>query len=172
MAEAHKENLRDFQYRLADKLKAAEAVTGATSKLGFQAGGHHWLLDLDQINEVVTVARLAEAPWCKPWFAGVTSVRGVIYGCVDMAAFAGIADPLPAGEARLMLAHPRFGINAALRVDRALGLRPLQSLTPEPVEPDDPDWVLGRWRDASGELWKEISVERLVSLPGFLEAGL
>lgn len=171
MAEAQRENLRDFQSRLADKLKAAEAATGATSKLGILAGGRHWLLDLDQINEVVTVARLAEAPWCKPWFAGVTSVRGVIYGCVDLAAFAGLAEPLPPGEARLLLVHPRFGINTALRVERALGLRPLQNLAPEPVEADGPDWVLGRWRDASGELWTEISVERLVRLPAFLEAG-
>ena len=172
MAEQTRENLRDFQSRLADKLKAAESAAGATSKLGILAGGRHWLLDLDQINEVVTVPRLAEVPWSQPWFAGVTSVRGTIYGCVDMAAFLGLAEPMPAGESRLLLAHPRFGINTALRVERALGLRPLKALTPEPLEPDAPAWTLGRWRDASGEPWTEISVEKLVNQPSFLEAGL
>lgn len=171
MAETSREHLRDFQARLADKLKAAEAAQGATSKLGVLAGGRHWLLDLDQINEVVTVPQLAEAPWARSWFAGVASVRGVIYGCVDLAAFAGLAEPLPPGESRLLLAHPRFGVNAALRVERALGLRPIASLAPEPAAADAPPWVRGRWRDGAGETWTEISVENLVTLPAFLEAG-
>lgn len=167
-----RENLRDFQARLAEKLKAAEATTGATSKLGVLAGGRHWLVNLDQVNEVVTVPQLAEVPWSKPWFAGVTSVRGVIYGCVDLAAFAGVAEPLPWGEARLLLAHPRFGMNAALRVERALGLRPLAELTPQPAEAGAPDWTLGRWQDGAGAVWTEISVEKLVGMPAFLEAGI
>jgi len=171
VTEAPRDNLRDFQARLAEKLKAAEGITGATSKLGFLAGGRQWLLDLDQINEVVTVPQLAQVPWAQPWFSGVASVRGVIYGCVDLAAFAGLAPPLPRGESRVLLAHPRFGINAALRVERAMGLRPINALVAEPAEAGMPDWVLGRWRDGAGEVWSEISVEHLVGLPAFVEAG-
>jgi twitching motility protein PilI len=172
VAEETRENLRDFQSRLAEKLKAAESATGATSKLGFLAGGRQWLVNLDQVNEVVTVAQLADVPWAQPWFVGVASVRGVIYGCVDLAAFAGVAEPMPKGETRLLLAHPRFGVNAALRVERAMGLRPEQALTAEPGGGDAPAWVLGRWRDGAGEVWTEISVESLVGMPAFLEAGL
>jgi len=167
-----RDNLRDFQSRLAEKLKAAEAASGSSSKLGILAGGRYWLVNLDQVNEVVTVPQLAEVPWSKPWFAGVASVRGVIYGCVDLAAFAGVAEPMAKGEARLLLAHPRFGVNAALRVERALGLRPADALAPAPGEADAPDWALGCWRDGAGEIWTEISVENLVHLPAFLEAGL
>lgn len=167
-----RENLRDFQARLAEKLKAAEASSGASSKLGILAGGRHWLVNLDQVNEVVTVPELAEVPWSQDWFIGVASVRGVIYGCVDLAAFAGLAEPMPKGETRLLLAHPRFGVNAALRVERALGLRPLLELVAEPAEPGVPSWVLGRWRDRAGEVWTEISVENLVGMPAFLEAGV
>ena len=75
-----KESLREFQTRLAEKLKAAEAAKGASSKLGFVAGGRHWLVDLNQINEVVTVPALTEVPWAKSWFVGVASVRGALYG--------------------------------------------------------------------------------------------
>jgi twitching motility protein PilI len=171
VAETARENLRDFQSRLAEKLKAAEATNGATSKLGILAGGQHWLVSLDQVNEVVTVPQLAEVPWSQPWFSGVASVRGVIYGCVDLAAFAGVAEPLPRGESRLLLAHPRFGVNAALRVERALGLRPISELEAEPRAAGDPTWTLGRWRDGAGEVWREISVEDLVAMPAFLEAG-
>lgn len=167
-----KESLREFRTRLAEKLKAAEATEGVSSKLGFAAGGRHWLVDLDQINEVVTLAALTEAPWAKPWFAGVTSVRGTLYGCVDLAAYLGLAEPLPPGEARLLLAHPRFGLNVALRVERALGLRGVADLVPEPAAVDAAPWQQARWHDWEGQLWTEISVERLLRAPEILEAGL
>jgi twitching motility protein PilI len=167
-----KESLREFQTRLAEKLKAVEGVQGVSSKLGFIAGGRHWLVDLNQINEVVTVPELTEVPWAKPWFVGVASVRGVLYGCVDLAAYLGLADPLPPGETRILLAHPRFGVNAALRVERALGLRGIAELTPEPVEVDAAPWQVSRWHDRDGQLWTEINMESLVATPAFLEAGL
>ncbi|MEW5787020.1 MAG: chemotaxis protein CheW [Pseudomonadota bacterium] len=166
-----KESLREFQTRLAEKLKAAEAASGATSKLGFIAGGRHWLVSLDQINEVVTVPGLTAVPWVKPWFAGVASVRGALYGCVDLAAYMGLAEPLPEGEARLLLAHPRFGINSALRVERALGLRGIADLEEE-AAPALAEWELARWRGKDGQEWTEISMEALVTAPTFLEAGL
>ncbi|MDD4880715.1 MAG: chemotaxis protein CheW, partial [Gallionellaceae bacterium] len=78
--------LREFQTRLAERLKGAASQDGATAKLGFVAGGRHWLTALDQVGEVVTVTRLARAPWTRPWFIGVASVRGAIYGCTDLAA--------------------------------------------------------------------------------------
>lgn len=167
-----KESLREFQTRLAEKLKAAEETKGISSKLGFIAGGQHWLVDLDQIHEVVTVPELTEVPWAKPWFVGVASVRGVLYGCVDLAAYLDLADPLPPGESRILLAHPRFGVNAALRVERALGLRGVAELAPEPAGPDAAHWEVSRWHDREGQLWTEIKMEDLVTTPAFLEAGL
>ncbi len=167
-----KESLREFQTRLAEKLKAAEETRGASSKLGFIAGGKHWLVDLDQINEVVTVPTLTEVPWAKPWFVGVASVRGALYGCVDLAAYLGLADPMPPGESRILLAHPRFGVNAALRVERALGLRGIADLVPEPIEIGAAPWQVSRWHDRAGQFWTEINMERLVSTPAYLEAGL
>lgn len=167
-----KASLREFQTRLAEKLKAAEAAQSAAAKLGFAAGGRHWLVELDQINEVVTLPALTEVPWAKPWFAGVASVRGTLYGCVDLAAYLGLAEPLPPGEARLLLAHPRFGLNTALRVERALGLRAAGELVPEPAALDAAPWQRAQWHDRDGQLWTEISVERLVRAPEYLEAGL
>lgn len=181
MSQEPRENLRDFQARLADRLKSAQTTAGTGSKLGFVAGGRHWLVSLDQVNEVVTVPELAEVPWARPWFAGVASVRGVLYGCTDLAAWLGLAEPMPRGETRMLLAHPRFGVNAALRIDRALGLRGVGDMAEEGTkegakEPAGADaeatpWQLARWRDADGVVWTEISMERLVALPDFLEAG-
>ncbi len=167
-----KPSLREFQSQLAEKLKLSEVSRGVVSKLGFLAGGRHWLVDLDQVNEVVTVSGLTEAPWVQPWFIGVASVRGVLYGCIDLAAFMGLAEPMPAGESRLLLIHPRFGLNAALRIDRPLGLRVLAGLQPEPLLPDSDAWLIARWRDAEGQVWDEISMQTLAAAPAFLDVGV
>jgi twitching motility protein PilI len=167
-----KQSLREFQTQLAEKLKQAQVERGVASKLGFVAGGRNWLVDLDQVNEVVTVSNLTEAPWVHPWFVGVASVRGVLYGCTDLAAFIGLAEPMPPGESRLLLVHPRFGVSAALRIERALGLRALAELHPEPQTQSDAVWEVARWRGDDDQIWSEISMQRLVEMPAFLEAGL
>lgn len=169
---ADKQSLRDFQAQLAEKLRAAQGATGPTSKLGFLAGGRNWLVGLDQINEVVTVPTLLEVPWAQPWFAGVASVRGALYGCTDLGAFLRLTETLTGDEAHLLLAHPRFGINAALRIERTLGLRAVDSLRPEPTPAAALPWVAAYWRGLDEQLWAELDIEKLVAAPAFLEAGL
>jgi len=167
-----KQSLRDFQSQLAEKLELAQGTNEVSSKLGFVAGGKNWLVNLDQVNEVVTVPNLTEAPWAQPWFVGIASVRGALYGCTDLAAFLGLAEPMPAGESRLLLVHPRFGVNAALRIERALGLRALSDLSPLPMPENAAAWEISHWRGADDQSWVEISMQALVTMPGFLEAGL
>lgn len=169
---ADKQSLRDFQTQLAEKLKAAQVATGPSSKLGFVAGGRNWLVSLEQINEVVTVPELIAVPWARPWFAGVASIRGALYGCTDLGAFLNLSEVLPQGEAHLLLAHPRFGVNAALRIERTLGLRALENLMPESVPDVASPWIAAHWRGLDGQAWAELNVEKLVAAPAFLEAGL
>lgn len=165
-------NLRDFQAQLAERLKEVQQQAGASSKLGFLAAGRYWLTDLDQVNEVVTAAKLTPVPWAKPWFLGVASVRGVIYGCTDLAAFLGLAGPVAGEGASLLLVHPRYGVNAALVIERAVGLRSVQALTSRPRDETDPPWVLARWEGSDGAVWTEMSIEHLVISPEFQQAGL
>ncbi|PIV87506.1 MAG: twitching motility protein PilI [Hydrogenophilales bacterium CG17_big_fil_post_rev_8_21_14_2_50_63_12] len=167
-----KQSLRDFQAQLAEKLKAAQTATGPSSKLGFIAGGRHWLVSLEQINEVVTVPELLAVPWAQPWFSGVASVRGALYGCTDLGAFLKLSGALPRGEAHLLLAHPRFGVNAALRIERTLGLRAVDGLLSEPAPDTASPWVSAHWRGLDGQVWAELNLEKLVAAPVFLEAGL
>jgi twitching motility protein PilI len=169
---ADKQTLREFQTQLAEKLKAAQSATGPSSKLGFIAGGRHWLVSLEQINEIVTVPELIAVPWAQPWFPGVASVRGALYGCTDLGAFLSLSEALPVGEAHLLLAHPRFGVNAALRIERTLGLRAVESLRPEPAPEAATPWATAHWRGLDDQIWAELDVEHLVASPAFLEAGL
>lgn len=168
MAEKH--SLREFQAQLAERLKDATHRDTA-SKLGFLAGGRNWLTDLTEINEVVTVSEVTPVPWAKAWFAGLASVRGMVYGCTDLAAFIGLPQDPGRGDSRLLLAHPRFGVNAAIRVERTLGLRSLAQMSPLPPQQDDSEWIKARWRDADGVDWTEISMEKLVTSPRFLDAA-
>lgn len=163
-----KQSLREFQSRLAERLKSA-ARDGAVSKLGFVAGGRQWLTDLTEISEVVSVAKLTPVPWARPWFLGLANIRGLIYGCTDLAAFMGLGQDMARGEIRLLLSHPRFGVNAAIRVERTLGLRNQAEMTPLPARPDDAEWIMNRWHGADGVEWIEISMERLVASPRFLD---
>lgn len=167
-----KRDLREFQAQLAERLKDTSQPVAASAKLGFLAGGRHWLVDLDQVNEVVTTARLTSVPWAKPWFLGVASVRGVIHGCTDLAAFLGLMPPSESEETRLLLAHPRFGINAALVIERAVGLRSVKTLSHKGRGAGAPAWILGEWQDADGVVWTELSLEQLVNSADFQQAGM
>jgi twitching motility protein PilI len=164
-------SLRDFQNQLAERLKQAGNQPSSASKLGFIAGGRHWLTELQQINEVVTVPELTPVFWAKPWFAGVASVRGAIYGCTDLGAFFDLTPPIEGDECRMLLVHPRYGVNAALRIEQPLGLRSIAGMQAVDRDPDQGGAVIGRWLDPDGTDWTEIDMERLVTDPKFLLAG-
>lgn len=165
-------SLQEFQRQLAERLQAATAGSGTRSKLGFIAGGRQWLTDLSQVNEVVAVGHLTPIPWTRPWFMGMASVRGALFGCTDFALYQDLPCTAGKGEHRLLLAHPRFGVNAALRIDRALGLRNVEHMVAIPADGQTVDWVESRWQDEAGVEWTEINVQKLVTSPRFLAVGL
>jgi twitching motility protein PilI len=154
-----KQRLRDFQAELAERLQNAGKQASVPSKLAFVAGKRHWLTDLTEVNEVVTVSSVTPVPWAKPWFVGMANVRGSLYGCTDLAAFLGLADVMGRGEARLLL------------VEQALGLRKTAELAALPAESDTDPWVKARWRGPDDVEWIELSMETLVTSPRFLETG-
>jgi twitching motility protein PilI len=171
MAVEPKLSLREFQTQLAERLRNAGQSGTVASKLGFIAGGRYWLADLNQINEVVTVPGLTPVPWSKPWFVGVASVRGAIFGASDLAAFFGIAPPIEAEESRLLLAHARYGVNAALRIAQPLGLRSVVGMKAIEAPIANEPAIVGGWLDRDGIEWIGLDVERLVTDPRFLQAG-
>jgi hypothetical protein len=94
--------------------RAAEELTG----------GSRWLIDLADSGEVTPLPELTPAPLTKPWFTGIANIRGVLYSVVDFAAWRGGAPTPINAQSRLLLIGARQGINSALLVRRALGLRP------------------------------------------------
>lgn len=168
-------SLRDFQSQLTSRLGSAQRGENRRSLLGIESGkgdAAFWLLDLTDAGEISPLPMsggLLPVALTKPWFAGVVNIRGVLYSVVDFAAFRG-GEPTPHNaDARLLLIGARHGINSALLVNRTLGLRPLENLTPAPSEPDGPPWQGDFHTDGEGREWRRLHVEALLADPNFLD---
>lgn len=164
-------NLRQFQEGLAAKLARADQAT-ADALLGIEAGSQRWLLPLSDAGEVVPLPPLAPVPLTRPWYAGLANIRGTLYSVVDLAAFQGEAPTPRQGEACLLLVGARHGMNSALLVGRALGLRTLPSLTPEATPADTArPWAGDHFQDAQGRRWTRLLVPALLADPAFLDVA-
>ncbi|MCK9284892.1 MAG: chemotaxis protein CheW [Rhodocyclaceae bacterium] len=164
-----KTDLRDFQQDLAARLNQAEEREAAAALLCVEAGSERWLLNLSDAGEVVPLPPLAEVPRTRPWYAGLTNIRGTLYSVVDLAAFHGDPPTPRNGEARLLLVGAKHGINSALLVTRILGLKAPEGLKSEPAPVDaERPWAGERLRDAGGGLWRRLNVRPLLDAPRFL----
>lgn len=163
---ADKISLRDYQHDLVQRLRSTESGRIA-SRLGVQAGSERWLVDLADADEVVPVPEVSAVPLTRPWFKGVTSIRGNLYSVVDFPAFLGGTAVAVGEQARLLLIGARFRMGSALLVDRSLGL-----LSPERLQlrsgAKQAPWLKAEYDDVDGNLWKELDMAQLVGHPDFV----
>jgi twitching motility protein PilI len=113
------------------------------------------------------VPPITPVPLTRPWFKGVTNIRGNLFSVVDFPAFLGAAPVNVAAESRLLLIGDRFRMGSALLVDRSLGLRNPAQLTARPKSSRS-SWVKGEFVDQEGRIWQELDVPQLVQQQDFL----
>jgi twitching motility protein PilI len=176
MARPARIDLRAFQQELAARLSSKTAAQVESSRLGLSFGGENWLVRLADAGEVLAVPPIAAVPLTRPWFLGITNIRGNLYGVVDFAAFRGLpasATPRgPGGQARLVLFGARTGeLQVGVVVTRVVGLRNVAEFAPVAARADAPAWYAQRWMDADGASWQEIDLARLAREPDFLQVG-
>lgn len=165
-------SLREFQEGLARRLAQA-STTDRRTLLGVEAGGQNWLLPLEEAGEILPVPPLAEVPLTQSWFRGLANVRGTLHGVVDFGAWCGGSATPPLGNARLVLVGAKHGINSAILVSRALGLRSPDDFEPdESTRPDPQPWLEDTWRDVQGRPWLRLNISALLHQSRFLEAGI
>jgi twitching motility protein PilI len=159
-------NLREFQQNLIDRLQAADLSESRVSTLGVQIAGRNWLVDMVDIGEVLPLPALTIVPFTKPWFRGVANVRGNLFGVIDMAAYghSGVAT----GDAanRVLLVSGRYAFNAALLVDRVLGLRDARKWQQSEVGGQV------EYHDEQGTPWSRLDVPGLLEQAEFLQIGI
>jgi twitching motility protein PilI len=166
---AARASLQDYQRDLSERLRSAEGGHN-TSMLGLQVDDEAWLVDLREAGEVIPVPPVTPLPLTRPWFRGLTNIRGNLYSVVDFPAFLQRRPVVQGDQSRLLLFGDRFRLGVALLVDRSLGLRNPAQL--ERQERELPAWVRAQYVDAEGRAWKELDLGQLAQHPDFLGVGV
>ena len=160
-------NLRQFQTELSKRLQEAASLPAETSRLGFMTAGQNWLVPLSEIEEVMPVPDILPVPGAKSWFRGLANIRGNLYAVSDLSEFL-TGKPTPeSSENRLVLAHRKHGVNAALLVQKALGLKQSGSQDAQDI-PGMWPWATQQTLDSSGTHWNEINMARFLAESDFL----
>lgn len=159
-------NLRKFQQNLSDRIHAKDRVGDQVSTLGVQIAGQYWLVDMVNISEVLPLPPLTRVPLSKPWFRGVANVRGNLYCVADMAAYQHKGEVIGDIANRVLLVAERHAFNAALLVDRVLGLRDARTWQQSNVAGQI------EYLDEQGALWCKLNVLGLLDQAEFLQVGI
>lgn len=165
-------NLREFQEAILAKLKDAANRVGAesSSRLGVLVGTKRFLINLNEVKEVLPVPHILSVPLTKPWFLGTTNVRGNLYNVSDLAQFLNMPPTAKSVNNRIMLLSTETTAQVALLVDGLVGLRNIQEMQ---VESDNDDskqlFSKQRLKDADGNEWFEFDSEGLVQDKSFIQ---
>ncbi len=171
--------LKDFQARLAERLKEASATPDLAARLGLMIGEQRWLVDLSEAGEIVPVPdTIAPVPLTRDWLLGLVNLRGALYTVVDLQRFAQLGTTSSGKESRLLALAGKLEFNAAILVTRMLGLRNVASMRIEDDAADDgfgargrPEWVGRALVDADGHRWYELDLAKLAAGSAFLMVG-
>lgn len=165
-------SMKAYQLELSERIKNAAANSSATV-LGVTVGNDRWLVQINEVGEVVPLSKLTPIALTRPWFLGVANVRGDLYGITDLAAFfTGDATPRSL-KARVLLASPKFGVNSGLLVSNMLGIRSMADF--ESVDAADNEkrlGIAGKYRDKKGRLWRELNLRELVCDKKFMQIAI
>jgi len=169
---ARRQPARDYQQTLAARRASADDAAPGTSHLGMQLGDSYWLLDLEDVSEVIPVPDVLTVPLTKPWYAGIANIRGSLVSVIDFSAFIGGTPVAPGDRARLVLVAEKHHINSALVFSRVIGLRQYARFEREPAEQHQPSWIEGCYRDQEQQRWNMLHMHALVTHPDFLQVEL
>ncbi len=157
-------NLRDFQQNLSNRLREEAASSRHITTLGVQVASEFWLVDMVDISEVLPVVKSTVLPMSKSWVVGMVNVRGNLYCVADIAAFLGKGRVSGEMHNRMLLVADQHQFNAALLVEKVLGLR------------DTERWHFdagkGCYVDEQGVKWHKLDVSGLLGQAEFLQIGV
>ncbi len=168
---AQTSNLREFQEAILSKLKDAASQVGgeSSSRLGVTVGDKRFLINLQDVKEVLPVPPMQLVPFTQPWFLGVANVRGNLYSISDLAQFIGMPPTPKSANNRILLLSTESTAQVALLVDSLIGLRSVQGMQVQSVEGEADFFSMNVYKDAEGGDWLELDVEGLVQNKRFVQ---
>ncbi len=159
-------NLREFQKNLSERLQASSVAGEQATTLGVLVGHDHWLVEMSDISEVLPVPPMVPVPLTKVWYGGLANVRGNLYSIIDLPLFLGQQEDLRSNLNRVLLASPKFEVNAGLLVTRVLGLRNISTWKHEEANGKN------QYEDENGQVWQKMDLPSLVGQSEFLLIGI
>lgn len=160
-------NLRQFQTELSKRLQEAASLPAETTRLGFSSAGHNWLVALSEIDEVMPVPAIMSVPGTRRWFRGLTNIRGNLYAVSDLSDYLTGKPTAESDENRLILAHRKHGVNAAIIVQKALGLKQPGRMAASDT-PSNWPWASPQSLESDQDVWHEIDLARFLAEAEFL----
>ena len=160
--------------RLAERLQLAKTQGIAPSWLAVEAGEKKYLFPLDQSGEIFPWGGVQPVSYTQSWFLGVASLRGGLYGVVDLAGFVGgqssvSRNELARTDSRLVSLNNALEVNCVLLIDKLAGLRKqhdfIDFLAPEP---GGAVFFGNQYVDINGSSWREINLQLLAQQADFL----
>ncbi len=164
-----KVKLRDYQQSILDKLEMIreDASNVPSNYLGVEISGRNVLINLLDITETLVMTEVEPVPLVKPWFMGVTNVRGVLYAINDLGQLLDEQATEISSNTRMLLISDDISSNIGFLVDRLVGLRNFEKLKKKKKTEKTVCFQPERYEDEEGNLWYVLDCERLVSSKEF-----
>ena len=158
--------LREYQTNILARLENAKkaGADSAAGYLGVVIGSKNILVNLQEISETLPVAEIHAVPIVKPWFLGVANVRGVLYSINDIAQLLEAKFTSISSSARLLLISDTITTNVAFVVEKMIGLRNINDMTPHAVNADNDNVCLKTqtYQDDENRVWHLLDCDKLV----------
>lgn len=172
---SEREGSEDLQIRLAKRLRQIDTGERSVSSwMAVEIGRHAFLLPLSHASELLQWQRPTPVPYTKPWFMGIVSWRGDIFGVIDAASFLDPNMPRRSDQAlsrcHLLTFNPALEINAALLIDAMAGLKGVNDFEAAhaPAPGGDTPYLGNIYTDLQGKLWQELNLQVFAQRPEFL----
>jgi twitching motility protein PilI len=169
-----RQRLRQFQTDLVERMQAArEQTEDHDNRLGIVVGPNRWLLDLQEVGEIVPVTAITKVPLTKNWYLGLVNIRGNLVGVIDLASYQGFASTLADSTSRIVTFAPALGINCGLLVSRVMGLRNIAKMEPDASSDEKAEaWIGQKYHDNESQEWIGLSLSAIAREARFLHIGM
>ncbi|MEE9331745.1 MAG: chemotaxis protein CheW [Methylophilaceae bacterium] len=167
---AKKIKLRDYQKSILDKLEEVRVDTStvAANYLGVEINGRNVLVDLLEISETLVVEGIQPVPLVKPWFLGMTNVRGVLYAMNDLAQLLDHHHTVVSSDTRMLLINENIISNMGILVDKLIGLRNIKAfIRRKNTKKVSPCFKQDSYVDKEKKVWYVLDCEKLVASKDF-----
>ena len=170
-------NLHAYQESILERISdlKRKKSTGATSRLGVKSGDNYYLAHLEDVSEVVAVPELKKIPLTQDWALGLSNVRGNLYMVSDLAGFSGQFVASISSESRVLLVNSFYETNAALLIDKLVGLRDVEAMIAvksDAQKKNQFEWVGKSFKDVTGIVWQELNIGLLLKDNAFAHVAL